>query len=136
MTFLFDELSGQVIAAAIEVHKKLGPGFIESLYEEALKLELANRRIPFESQKVIEVFYEGKRIGEHRLDMLVDGVLVVELKAVEGFEDIHFAQVKSYLRASGTKLGLLLNFNATQLSIKRIVLGYPDKRAKPDGDDS
>lgn len=135
MGFLFDELSGKVIAAAIEVHKKLGPGFIESIYEEALKLELANREIPFESQKLIEILYEGKRVGEHRLDMLVDDVLVVELKAIEQFEDIHFAQVKSYLRASGTKIGLLLNFNATQLSIKRIVLGYPDNRAKSDEDD-
>jgi GxxExxY protein len=136
MGFVFDELSNKVINAAIQVHKRLGPGFLESVYERALRLELTDRQIPFESQKEISIVYEGKPVGTHTLDLFVDGVLVVELKAVERFEDIHFAQVKSYLRASGAKLGLLLNFNATQLSIKRIVLGYPDNRSRSDKDDS
>jgi len=124
MGFVFDELSNRVIAAAIEVHKRLGPGFLESVYEQALRLELAERGIPFEPQKEIRVLYGGKLVGTHVLDMLVAGVLVVELKALERFEDIHFAQVKSYLRASGAKVGLLMNFNSTQLSVKRVVLGF------------
>ena len=124
MGFVFDELSNRVIAAAIEVHKRLGPGFLESVYEQALRLELAERGIPFEPQKEIRVLYGGKLVGTHVLHMLVAGVLVVELKALERFEDIHFAQVKSYLRASGAKVGLLMNFNSTQLSVKRVVLGF------------
>ena len=126
MGFTFDELSSKVIAAAIEVHRRLGPGFLEGVYEQALRLELAERGIPFEPQKEIKVLYAGKPVGTHLLDLFVAGVLVVELKAVEGFEDIHFAQVKSYLRASGAKVGLLMNFNCTRLSVKRVVLGFAD----------
>lgn len=123
----FDELSGQVIGAAIAVHKQLGPGFLESVYEHALRLELAERDIPFEAQKEIKVLYGGVLVGTHILDLFVAGVLVLELKAVERFDDIHYAQVKSYLRASGATLGLLMNFNGTKLSAKRVVLGFADK---------
>ena len=127
MRYSFDELSGKVIEAAIEVHRRLGPGFLESVYEQALRLELAKRDIPFEAQKQIKILYGGKVVGTHLLDLLVAGELVVELKAVEGFEDIHYAQVKSYLRASGAKVGLLMNFNSTQLVVKRVVLGFRDQ---------
>ena len=127
MGFDFDELSGKVIAAAIQVHRKLGPGFLESVYEHALRRELTERQIPFEKQKEIKIVYDGVLVGTHVLDLLVAGVLVLELKAVERFEDIHYAQVKSYLRASGATLGLLMNFNGTKLSVKRVVLGFTDK---------
>ena len=133
MGLAFDELSGRVIAAAIAVHKGLGPGFMESVYEQAFKLELSDRGIPFESQKVVEVCYGGRLVGAHVLDLLVAGSLVVELKAVKGLEDIHYAQVKSYLRASGTNLGLLLNFNSATLDVKRVVLRFENRIAVPVG---
>ncbi len=117
----FDALSGAVISAAIEVHKRLGPGFLETVYEQALKKELGKRDIQFESQKPVEILYDGEVVGNHILDLLVGGYIVVELKAIKGLDDIHFAQVRSYLRATGAKVGLLLNFNSETLTIKRIV---------------
>lgn len=119
--FVFDELSSRVIAAAVEVHRQLGPGFLESVYEQALGIELRKRGIPFESQKQVAVLYDGHKVGTHVLDVLVDGRLIVELKAVSGLEDIHFAQVVSYLKATGARVGLLLNFNSPKLVIKRLV---------------
>ena len=119
-----DRLAPAVIGAAIEVHRSLGPGFLESVYEEALCIELDVRRIPFERQWPVAVNYKGHPVGEGRLDLLVGGVLVVELKAVEGVAPIHVAQVMSYLKATGHRLGLLINFNVPFLKngIKRIVL--------------
>ena len=110
-----------MIAAAIEVHRRLGPGFAESIYEQSLKIELKKRGIPFESQKPVRVRYDEEVVGNHVLDLLVGEELVVELKAVSGLEDVHFAQVRSYLRATGLKTGLLMNFNAARLVVKRIV---------------
>ena len=127
MVKAFDKLSSQVIAAAIEVHKRLGPGFLESIYEEALWLELFDRGIPFESQKRITVFYGDRPVGDHVLDLLVAGRLVVELKAVKQLEDIFYAQVRSYLRATGVEVGLLLNFSSRTLDIKRIVSNFEDR---------
>ena len=89
-----------MIAAAIEVHKQLGPGSLESLYEQALAIELTKRGIRFEAQKEIVVRYDGKLIGKHVLDLVVEGKLILELKTVKGLEDIHFAQLRSYLRAT------------------------------------
>ncbi|MCA9234069.1 MAG: GxxExxY protein [Planctomycetales bacterium] len=119
-----DELARAVIGAAIEVHKVLGAGFLESVYEEALCVELALRGIPFERQKPIALTYKDQKVGEARLDLLVGGELVVELKAVERIHPIHQAQVINYLRATGFQLGLLLNFNVEQMrqGIDRIIL--------------
>lgn len=125
----FDELSGKVIGAAIEVHRSLGPGFLEGVYEQALRIELGKRKIPFESQKEILVKYEGQIVGRHVLDLLVNGVLVVELKSVVSFEQVHVAQVKSYLRAAGSSVGLLLNFGGTKLDVKRVVLHFEESEA-------
>lgn len=118
-----DQLAYAVIGAAIEVHKVLGPGFLESIYEEALCLELGLRQIPFESQVPVGVTYKGQTIGKNRLDLVVGNSLIVELKAVEGLEAIHSAQLLSYLKAMGLQLGLLINFNVIILrnGIKRIV---------------
>jgi GxxExxY protein len=127
MVQTFDNLSSQVIAAAIEVHKRLGPGFLETIYERALCLELADRGIPFEAQKSIPVLYGERLVGDHVLDLLVDRRLVVELKAVRALEDIHFVQVKSYLHATGLKVGLLMNFNSQTLDVRRIVLRFEDR---------
>jgi len=117
----FEDLSTQIIGAAIEVHRELGPGFLESIYEEALKIELSERGLKFDSQKEIEIKYLGKKIGIHRLDLLVQDEIIVELKAVKELADIHFAQLRSYLKATDLRTGLLLNFSTPTLEIKRIV---------------
>ena len=119
-----DQLARVVIGAAIEVHRHLGPGFLESVYEEALMVELGLRGIPFERQKSIPVSYKGHNIGDGRVDLLVAAELLVELKAVEALAPIHKAQVISYLKAMGLHLGLLINFNVPVLraGIQRVVL--------------
>jgi len=119
-----DNLAHAVIGAAIEVHRELGPGFLEGVYEEALAVELGLRKIPFVRQPLIEVRYKGTRVGEGRLDFLVGQRLVVELKAADAIHPIHRAQVLAYLRAVDTPLGLLLNFKSELLKhgIERIVL--------------
>jgi GxxExxY protein len=118
------ELSGDVIGAAIAVHRKLGPGYLESFYEEALCIELERQGIIFETQKCVSIFYRDRKIGEHRLDMLVGGKLVVELKTVKAIEDIHFVIVRSYMKAVNVEAGLILNFAAMPLTIKRVGREY------------
>ena len=118
-----DELATKVIGAAIEVHRHLGPGYLESVYEEAMGIEFAKTGITFERQKEISVSYKGCELGKHRLDFLVGGMLVVDLKTVEELAGIHKAQVISYLKTTGFQLGLLINFNVPVLKsgIQRIV---------------
>ncbi len=120
----FDALSGRVIDAAIAVHRELGPGFLESIYESALKTALRHRGIVYEAQKEVTVFFEGEEAGVQRLDLVVEGKIVVELKAIKALEEIHFAQAKSYLKATGLHVGLLINFNAAKLVVKRVVLDF------------
>lgn len=119
-----DRLAHAVIGAAIEVHRTLGPGFLESVYEEALGVELHLRGIPFVGQLPIAVEYKGHGVGTGKVDILVAGALIVELKAVEALAPIHTAQLISYLKATGHHLGLLINFNVPVLrqGLKRIVL--------------
>jgi GxxExxY protein len=117
----FKDLSSKVIGAAIEVHTALGPGFLENIYEEALKIELSEHNLHFETQKEIQIGYLGVAIGSHRLDLLVENQVIVELKAVKEFTDVHYAQLRSYLKATGLKVGLLLNFAKPTLEIKRVV---------------
>lgn len=118
-----DLLAHDVIGAAIEVHRQLGAGFLESIYEGALCTELELRGIRFANQFPVNVLYKGRYIGESRLDLLVDNRLVVELKAVEVLHPVFTAQVISYLKAMGLPLGLLINFNVPVLKqgIRRIV---------------
>lgn len=118
----FEALSGQIIEAAIDVHRQLGPGFLESIYENALKVALRKRSIPFEFQQEVRVFYDSEEVGVHRLDLIVRRQIVVELKTIKALEDIHFAQVRSYLKATGLHVGLLMNFNSPTLVVKRVVL--------------
>jgi GxxExxY protein len=119
-----NQLAWDVIGAAIEVHRVLGPVFLEAVYEEALCLELRLRQIPYERQREVEVDYKGETVGQGRLDLLIDEALVVELKAVQALAPIHTAQVISYLKATGHRLGLLINFNVPILKegIKRVIL--------------
>lgn len=114
------ELSGRIIGAAIRVHRELGPGFLESVYEEALCLELALDRLNFLRQSPVRISYRNRMIAEHQLDLLVEDQVVVELKTVGGFEPIHFATVRSYLKATHLSLGLLLNFASATLQVKRV----------------
>lgn len=119
-----DELASRVIGAAIEVHRVLGPGFLESVYEAALCAELEQRSIAYARQAVVEVGYKGRPVGESRLDLLVERRLIVELKAIDALAPIHMAQVLSYLRATGIHLALLINFNVPRLrdgGIKRVI---------------
>ena len=118
-----NRLSHGVIGAAIEVHRVLGPGFLESVYEEALCWELRNRGVPFERQVSVAVDYKGYPVGGGRLDLLVGDAIVVEIKAVEVLLPIHQAQVLSYLKTTGHRLGLLINFNVPVLKdgLKRVI---------------
>ncbi|HEX4131854.1 MAG TPA: GxxExxY protein [Pirellulales bacterium] len=118
----FEQISGRVIEAGIEVHKALGPGFLEAIYESAMKVALRHRGIAFESQCSIDIVFEGEPVGTHRLDLIVEQQLIVELKAIRDLDDIHYAQVRSYLKATKLSVGLLLNFNGPTLVIKRVVL--------------
>lgn len=119
-----DKLAHAVIGAAIEVHRTLGPGYLERVYEEALCLELEEKKIPSERQFEIPIRYKGHAIGKGRIDLLVDAKLVVELKTVDSFAPIHKAQILSYLKATDLQLGLLLNFKVPVLKqgIKRVIL--------------
>jgi GxxExxY protein len=114
------EITESIIAAAITIHRELGPGFLESVYEQALAVEFAVRGIAFVRQHVIPLFYRDHQIGEHRLDFVVEGKIVVELKAIEALENVHFAIVRSYLKAAGLSDGLLLNFSSMPLTVKRV----------------
>ena len=117
-------LTERIIAAAIRVHRELGPGFLESMYEEALAIEFAAANISFERQKLLPVFYREHLIGEHRLDFLVEQKVILELKAISALEDIHFAIVRSYLKAADLSDALLLNFATSRLTVKRVGREY------------
>jgi len=114
----FENLSKKIIGAAIKVHRELGPGFLEAIYEEALKVEFSEQGIHFYSQKEINIQYLGVEIGRHRLDLIVENEIIVELKAVKELIDIHFAQLRSYLKATSLKIGLLLNFSKPTLEVE------------------
>jgi GxxExxY protein len=119
-----EQIATAVIGAAIEVHRHLGPGFLERIYQEALCLELKARDIPFERERTINVVYRDVAIGGQRIDMVVGGRVIVELKAVSRVEPIWEAKVISYLRTVPLRLGLLLNFNNRTMKdgITRIVV--------------
>ena len=127
------EITQQIIAAAIRVHRELGPGFLESIYEEALAVEFALSGIQFIRQHSIPLFYRDHQIGEHRLDFLVEEKfvverkVVVELKAISALEDIHYAVVRSYLKAADLTDALLLNFASPRLTVKRVGREYQPK---------
>lgn len=114
------ELTGKIIAAAIAVHRDLGLGFLESLYEEALCIELDWLRISYERQKRVPLYYRGRGIGEHRLDLFLDNSVVIELKAIKALEAIHFTMVRSYMKATRVESGLLINFATMPLTVKRV----------------
>ena len=119
-----EQLIPKVIGCMIAVHKELGPGFLDSVYHRALEIELDRRGIPYETEKEIPVFYQGRNVGMHRLDLFVAGALVVELKTVEDIAAIHYAQVRSYLKAVDQPVGLLANFAVSPLDCRRVERKY------------
>ena len=119
-----DQLAHDAIGAAIEVHRVLGPGFLESVYEEALAIEFGVRDVAYQRQVPLAIDYRGQPIAQQKLDFVVGGRLIIELKAVETLAAIHVAQLISYLRAAHRGLGLLINFNVPVLraGLRRVVL--------------
>jgi len=122
--FPLKDITGNMIACAIEVHSNLGPGLLESIYEEALAYEFELRGINFERQEEIMLEYKGRSIGPHRIDFLIEGQVILEIKATEGMKKIFEAQLLTYMKAMEKKVGLLINFNVERLKdgIKRLVL--------------
>ena len=121
----FDELSNRVLGCAIEVHRELGPGLLESTYEQCLAFELNRSKIPFHFQVGLPVEYKQTRLDcGYRIDLLIDGQLIVEVESVEQLLKIHEAQILTYMRLSKVKVGLLINFNVPVLKkgIKRFLL--------------
>jgi GxxExxY protein len=119
-----DDLTGRIIGCAIEVHRQLGPGLLESVYESALAVELEFAKIAFSRQVSVPIQYRGRIIGDHRIDLIVESAVVVELKSVERIDPVFEAQILTYLRITNLKVGLLINFNSHLLhhGIKRFVL--------------
>lgn len=120
----YDPLTHRIIGCALEVHNRLGPGLLESLYQSALCIEFGLNKLAFECQKAIAIDYKGAPIGEYRVDLIVEDQVIVEIKSVERFDPVFEAQLLSYLKVTGKKTGLLINFNSRLLrdGIKRYVL--------------
>jgi len=120
MKYEENRITERIIKCIIDVHKELGPGFLEGVYRKALLVELVEAGIPVETEKEISVGYKGKEVGIHRIDVLVSGEVVVELKAVEELNRNHYAQIRSYLKATGLKIGLLANFSKDRSDVRRV----------------
>jgi GxxExxY protein len=125
-----EALTEAVIGCAIEAHRTLGPGLLESVYRECLMIELTANQLQVERERFVPIQYKGRQIRSAlKVDLLVSGVLVVELKAVEALHPLHLAQVITYLKLTGCPAGLLLNFNATTLRAGLRRLDHPDRYA-------
>jgi GxxExxY protein len=122
-----NDVARRVLDAAVEVHRHLGPGYAESVYENALTIELGLRGMRFERQACFRGDYKGHVVGEGRMDLLIERILIVELKAIDRFTEVHLSQALAYLKATGHSLALLINFNVPVLmrGVKRIVLNRP-----------
>lgn len=120
--FLYKELTFAIIGAAMEVHKTLGGGFLEAVYQKSLTHELRLRKIPFEEQVHLPVHYKGELVGEYIADFIIDGKVIVEIKAASTLNDAHVAQTIHYLAATGNKVALLINFGSKSLQHRRLVL--------------
>jgi GxxExxY protein len=118
---LYKDLSFELVGAAFEVHRGLGPGYLEAVYHKALEYELTMRGLTYESRKCLRVVYKGLLVGEYETDLSVDDKVVLELKAVSAINAAHIAQVHHYLTGTGYRLGIILNFGAESLGMKRVV---------------
>jgi GxxExxY protein len=119
----YDNLTELIIHCAYKVGNNLGSGFLEKVYENALVIELAASGLNVETQKPILVLYAGEVVGEYFADILVDDDIIIELKAVKAIENIHFAQCQNYLKATGKKLGLIINFGEEKVRVRRVANG-------------
>ncbi len=117
---LYPELSYRIMEAVFEVHNRLGPGFSEDIYQRGLITEFEIREIPFETEKCVSIFYREKTVGTYRLDLVVDGKIIIELKAVASLNDLFKQQLISYLKATGLRLGILINFGSRRVEYVRI----------------
>jgi GxxExxY protein len=124
---LFADLTYKIIGAALEVHKVLGPGFLEAVYEAALAVELQSLGLQFERQKVMDVYYKGMIIGQYKADLVIEGKVIVELKAQKSLTPVDEAQLINYLKATGLQVGLLFNFGAK--SLEQVRRGLESKSA-------
>jgi GxxExxY protein len=118
----FGGLSERIIGCAFAVSNTLGVGFVEKVYENALAFELRRAGVSVEQQAAVIVRYEGVVVGEYAVDLLVEGTVIVELKAVRGFDDVHFSQCLNYLKATGLRLCLLVNFGKPRVEVRRFVV--------------
>lgn len=116
-----NKLSNRIIGYAINIHRALGPGFIEKIYAKALAHELNKNKVNLAQEKLIRIKYDNLLLGDHRLDFLIEDEIILEIKAVYEINNFHMAQMLSYLKATNKKLGLILNFSRSKLQIKRVV---------------
>ena len=126
--YVVSGLTGEIIGAAMEVYNQLGTGFLESVYDEALAVELTQRKIRFERQKELPVFYKQELIKKFVCDFLIDSRVIVEVKAIKALGDIDRMQLTSYLKASRVEIGLLLNFGGESLDFKRVIFSNNSQR--------
>ncbi len=115
------DLTGKIIGCAMEVHRALGNGFQEVIYQRALEIEMRLQGLEFSREHEMEIFYKGEKIGTRRVDFFVEGKVMIELKAVVQLEDVHLAQAINYLEAYGMEIGLLINFGSQSLQFKRVM---------------
>jgi GxxExxY protein len=119
--YKYSELTSKIIGASMQVHKVLGNGFQEVIYQRALAIELTDNGITFEREKEMPIFYKEQQIGTRRVDFLIEGMVSVELKALTKLEDLHLAQAINYLEAYNIEIGMLINFGAKSLEFKRLI---------------
>jgi GxxExxY protein len=119
--YLYSELTGKIIGCAMEVHRTLGNGFQEVIYQRALEIEMASQELGFSREHEMDIFYKSVKIGNRRVDFFVENKIMVEIKALIQLEDVHLAQAINYLEAYGLEVGLLLNFGARSLQFKRVM---------------
>jgi GxxExxY protein len=119
--YKYSELTGKIIGCGMEVHRVLGNGFQEIIYQRALSIEMNKQGLSFSREHEMEIFYKGENIGLRRVDFFVEGKIMVEIKAIVQLEDVHLAQAINYLEAYGMEIGLLINFGNTSLQFKRVM---------------
>ncbi|MEZ4413835.1 MAG: GxxExxY protein [Gemmatimonadales bacterium] len=127
-----EKFTGRLIGTAIAVHRGLGPGFVESVYHRAMEVELRRRGIAHVSELEVDVWYDGVVVGRHRLDMIAEGGVVLEFKAVQSLDPVHFGQLRAYLKATDRPVGLLFNFGEPRLVAKRVLLQGPSSAVRSD----
>jgi len=120
MTYKYNDNTDIIIQYIIKVHKELGPGFLESIYRNSLLIEISSVGLKIEKEKEVKILYKGHDVGIHRIDILVENTIIIELKTVESLSKAHYSQVRSYLKATGLNLGILVNFSKEKADFRRI----------------